>query len=301
MKISWNTLSQWIDNGLGFGHFEWYKAFLRITRRKFPRRSNQVVGVLPGFRRRFDFWSRTERKIGLLGIWLGVLDVREQYPVWPWSHPHPLADWPLFPMSFPDAPALLAVAREAGIEHGTYVGSTVPYVATTDLLLTVGSKEQPRLVAVACKPRALFCGERADQRVVERLELERRYFQTLGVPHIVADDVAVDATLVANLEAVAPDAALSEALEHFQDRGKAQEVLCRRLEQDTIRDAVWGTASELRCDLPLVWAVFNMLAWTQTIDIDLAKPIHRSLPMCTGGTARRKALRITWKLEAQNV
>lgn len=300
MKINWNTLSQWIDNGLGLGHFEWYKAFLRITRRKFPRRSNQVVGVLPGYRRRFDFWARPERKIGLLSIWLGVLDVREQYPLWPWPHPHPLADWPLCPISLPNAPALLDVAREAGIEHGTFVGSTVPYVATTDLLLTVGTKEQPRLVAIACKPRTLIYGDRADQRVIERLELERRYFRALKVPHVVADDEAVDDTLLANLEAVAPDWAASEALDHFADREKAKEVLCRRLEEDAIRDAVWGTASELRCDLPLVWAVFNMLAWTQAIDIDLAKPIHRSRPMRTGGRARRNALRITWKLEVGN-
>ena len=296
--ISWATLSEWIDIGFGRGHFEQYQAFLRITRRAFPRRSNQVVGVMPGFKRRFDFWSRAERLIALLCIWLGVRDLREQYPLWPWAHDHPLADWPLYALRYDPAPALLEIARDAGIDHGNYFGSPVPYVATTDLLVTVGTDTCPELVAIACKPRELLWGRRAKHRVVERLELERRYFKALGVRHVVADSAAIDSVLSANLQALAPDKTLLTRLDQFQERGAAEESLRRRLQEEALRDAVWATARDLRCDLTLIWGVFQMLVWRQEIDLDLSRPMVRSLPMVVGGRRRRAALRKAWLGEA---
>lgn len=292
--INWNKVAEWIDAGLGQGHLEHYLAFLQITRGYFPRNSNQVVGVLPGYKRRFNFLARAERQIALVARWLRVRDVREQYPLWPWAHAHPLADWPLATLTCVTPQPLLEIAREAGIEHGTYFGSTVPYVATIDLLLTVGPSEAPVLAALACKPKSAMTPGAANDRTIERLELERRYFKAIGVRHVIIDSDDLPRALFANLEAFAPDDTLQARLAACPYRARASEKLRQRLENDAIRDAVLATASELQCTPAAVWDVFQILAWEQEIDIDLGRPVHRSQPLHAGGHARRAALSRAW-------
>lgn len=291
---SWETLFSWLKQGLGQGHFEAYQAFLRITRSRFPRKANQLVGVLPGYQRRFDFWSRNEHRIALLCAWLGVRDIREQYPLWPWAHAHPLYDWPLFPLEPGQAPALLDVAREAGIDHGTYVGTKIPYVATTDLLVTLGANEAPRLLAISCKPRALLTPIPKHRRILERLELERRYWIAVGGRHLIADGAAVNSTLFANLEAIAPDVTMRERVRMYSDFETIQQHLSRRLEGEAIRDAVWATARDLQCDLTCAWDAFHILAWRQDIDIDLGRPMLHSEPVALGGARRKDMLKRAW-------
>lgn len=294
--VSWNTLGQWIDAGLGQGHFEQYQAFLQITRGRFPRRSNQVVGVVPGYKRRFNFLARAERIVGIVAVWLGVRDAREQYPLWPWAHAHPLVDWPLPALmaGLPQPIPLLDVAREAGIDHGTYPGTDVPYVATTDLLVTTGRDETPALVAIACKPKAAVAPGPENDRTVERLELERRYFKAISVRHVIVDSDDLPTALFANLEVFAPDPALYARLGSFDGAKRAEEALRSRLEDESIRDAVLATSCDLRCSPELIWDTFQLLAWRQDIDIDLGEPIHRSLPLRAGGRARRAALAQAW-------
>lgn len=298
--MNWAKLAQLIDEGRGQGHLEAYASLLRITRRNFPRYSNQVVAVLPGFRRRFDFLSRAEYRIALFCIWLGVIDLREQFPLWPFPHQHPLNDWPLASVPARYAPALQDIAREAGIDHGQFPGSVVPYVATTDILLTMGDRQAPSLVAIACKAASRLRRVESSQRMMERLELERRYFEAVGARFVIADGGDINTTLLANLQTVAPDHSSVARLAAFTEREAAQEAMQRRLEQESIRDAVWATMRDLRVAANLAWDVFHALAWSAKIDVDLTQPLHVTLPLRGGGSQRRVTLRRTWLGEVRH-
>jgi hypothetical protein len=93
---------------------------------------------MPPLGRTAHYFSRGEYHTALLLLWLGVDDLREQFPLWPAPHPHPLYGSPLqsnAPLTW--AKGLLSIAEEAGIAHGVEVGTRVPYIASLDLLATV--------------------------------------------------------------------------------------------------------------------------------------------------------------------
>lgn len=87
-KVTWERLDDAIDAGHGTGHGETYKPMLEIKRWNPSPVSVQVRKALPPFERVCNFFSRSEWLLGLLFAWLGAL-IREQFPLWPWSHPHP--------------------------------------------------------------------------------------------------------------------------------------------------------------------------------------------------------------------
>lgn len=71
-----------------------------------------------------------------------------------------------------------AIAAELGIPHPTYRGTDVPFVMTTDLVLTDALDEQKNY-AVNVKPASAF----KDPRQLELLEIQRFYYAGMGVPH----------------------------------------------------------------------------------------------------------------------
>lgn len=290
--MNWDKLNERVSRGDGQGHLETYRAFLRVTRSNIASQGNQSVGPLPNYRRRFNFLSRVERHVALACVWLGALDVREQFPLWPWAHAHPLSDWASADLRSNDAPGLIEIAREAGIEHGHWVGSRVPYVATLDLMLTVGTAEAPRLAGIACKPKELLALGVKSQRRLARLELERRYCRMVGASHVIVDRSDVPQTLAANLETLAPDAGLSERTKTNAAHGALCDVLkINLLAREPIRTAVTGAVARLSCTASEGWDAFRLLAWTQAVDIDLSRPIHHTQPVVPGGRTLQGAMR----------
>lgn len=289
--MNWDKLQARLLRGDGQGHNEHYRAFLQVTRSNITSQGNQAVGSLPRYRRRFNFLSRVERHVALTCVWLGALDVREQFPLWPWAHAHPLSDWPQACVAGPAVPGLLTLARDANIAHGYWVGSRVPYVATLDLMVTVGSLEAPRLAGIACKPKELLALGVKSQRRLARLELERRYCRAIGASHVIVDRSDVPQTLAANLEALAPDERLRTWM-RSQVFDQLREALVPRLVAGApIRAAVEAAAQRVRCTLAEGWDAFRMLAWTQVIDIDLARPVHHTQAIVPGGHALQASLR----------
>lgn len=84
-----------------------------------------------------------------------VEDIREQYPLL-------------------DVGTTVDIASRAGIQHPVDSYSGFPYVMTTDFVITT----KRGLVARAVK----MSGELRSSRVVEKLEVERRFWKARGVP-----------------------------------------------------------------------------------------------------------------------
>lgn len=289
--MSWTKLEERLSLGDGQGHFENYRSFLQVTRNNISSQGNQAVGPLPNCGRRFNFLSRVERHVALACVWLGALDVREQFPLWPWPHPHPLNDWPHGNVRENLVPGLIEIARGADIDHGHWVGSRVPYVGTLDLMVTVGTLEAPRLAGIACKPKALLRLGLKSQRRLARLELERRYCQSVGATHVIVDRDDVPLTLAANLEVLAPDAGLLERTRAHASYERLRDPLIAHLTAgEPIRAAVLAAVAHASCMDSDGWDAFRMVAWTQAVDIDLSRPIHHTEPVMPGGRALRRAM-----------
>jgi hypothetical protein len=292
MKMNWNKLFSLIALGYGQGHGDDYRPFLLITRKNSSPHSNQSAGrPLPGYARQFHFQSRDERNVALVLVWLGAKDIREQFPLWPVAHDHPLSGAPgAENLLLEEAPGLLDLAREAGIDHGEFVGSDVPYIATMDLMVTVHSNGVPRLVAVSCKPRQRVLAADSASRMLERLELERLYCKELSIPHHIGDAAAFSRKLIANLQWLAPDKTVASSLLDGPNLALFCDVLQRKIHQDPIDQVIQHAASKVKWSNEKANSAFRFLAWHQEIDIDLSLPIMMTQPAKPGGQALRSAL-----------
>jgi hypothetical protein len=275
------TLRENIRAGRGQGHGAGYQPWLQIARRKMPSNSNINLRNLPQLGRHGHFLSRNEVNIGIWLLWLGADDLREQFPLWPFEHPHPLYGHPaMTEHRLPWSRGTLTIARELGIDHGWCMGKSIPYVATTDFLLTVFMDGTPRVVAVAAKPAAIVEGHiKATQRVKERLALELAYARELGIPWHLLSDECIPLPLRENLELNLTAAVLPETL------------ACPA----RIEDYCGGLADDLRAGTPLGEsreranqrqqlneidgrALFNHGLWTRRLPVDLRLPLAMSQP-----------------------
>jgi hypothetical protein len=292
MKMTWKKLFRLVEDGYGQGHGDAYKPFLQVRRRNVSNRSNQSYGAwLFGYTREFHYFARGERLIALLLVWLGAKDVREQFPLWPMPHLHPVIGAPGSEnLVLSEAPGLMDLAEAAGIAHGMNPGSEVPYIATIDLMCTAYLNRIPFLIAVSCKPRQLIDDADAASRMLERLELERRYLKAVKVRYHVADKETYSRHLYANLCWLMPDGVISQAACRTSELLRFRDLLREQVYDTPIDRAIADAARSARLPAAIANSAFRFLAWHQEIDIDIAHPIPMTLPARRGGVALRHAL-----------
>lgn len=286
MNRGWKSLCARMRDGRGQGHGDRYQPWLWIRRKNTSSKGNQVTDSLPGYRRASHFLARVEWHVGLLCLYLGARDVREQFPLWPVAHPHPLND--LFLMSGlvrPQHRGLLDIAREAGIEHGSEVGfPDVPYVATLDLAVTLAVGQAVRLVGVSLKPLGDVLEAEPLDRMLERLELERRYFAESGDRYVIADQSLLGRYTGGNLETFSAAQQLPAHLSCLTLVNDFSAHLVEVAKQATISEAINHVGGEMRLasfDANLLW---RHAVWTRRVGVDITKPIELGRPLvCDNG------------------
>jgi hypothetical protein len=279
-----------IQLGHGTGHGAQYLPWLTLRRKNVSPNSNQVVSWMPPLRRTAHYFSRGEYHTALLLLWLGVDDLREQFPLWPAPHPHPLYGSPLqsnAPLTW--AKGLLTIAEEAGIAHGVELGTRVPYVASLDLLATVALPTRIALAAFSSKPIP-NAGSAVSWRTRERLELERRYAEDVGSSYFVSHSALIPCLTAGQLETWIDASTLHCAARLAEHVGHFAELLNCNIAAP-INEAVADAADALMLPLDDGWFLFRHCCWTQAIDIDPSKRILTSRPVVKGGHRLRDRLR----------
>jgi hypothetical protein len=245
---------------------------------------------MPPLERTAHYWSRGEFHFALLLFWLGVQDLREQFPLWPNAHPHPLVGaFGSEDMEFKWSRGLLKIAADAGIDHGVEFGTNIPYVATIDLLATVRQKNGLKLIGFSSKPIGNSDVE-VKNRTLERLELERRYFVEIEAAYFVTSSTLVPSLFAGQLEWWFDCATLHFASELLPLADSFANFLNSHLDF-SIAEAVTSAAESLSITLDKGWLLFRHCAWTQKIDIDPSVQILTSHPVKSGGHALRAELR----------
>lgn len=296
MKFSMKKLAAAIQEGRGNGTADAYRPWIEVTRRTSSPCSNVSVVPVPHLTRLTHYLSRGEREFALFLWWLGAIDVREQYPLWPWEHLHPAMQLGRVSEARYH-PGTRAIAQEAGIPLQNYPGLNVPWIVSMDLLVTVPAAVNPtRLVGISCKPRAILASGSPSDRELERLELDRRYCLYANVPHRVAHPEELSRGLVKRLHWLSPIesfAALTELTSSSQYRTyteRLREIGYDRPSWIASREAGkhvgWSTALEQRA--------MKIALWYQHIDVDLSRPVVTTQPFRPGGIAYRDRAKKQW-------
>lgn len=285
IKMTEKKLIDMINAGYGQGHGDNYRPFLKNTRSAISKKGRQGSGkVLYGLDRACDFKSRQEKQIARALQWLGAADVREQFPIWPWPHPHPLIGAPgTERLLLPDAPGLLEIARLADISHGFFIGTTLPYVATVDFMVTVHTRQVPRLVAIACKDREIVLDVDRLARPLERLELERLYSNRIHIPHLIVNDAVFGQVLLANLEWLMPDEQTTVELRQDPNLDNFFDLINKNIFELSIDVAVEDARTKIGWTRNRGFSAFRYFAWCSASDIDLTQPLLMTQPAPKGG------------------
>jgi hypothetical protein len=150
-------------DGFGQGEGSSYKPWVRVQDIPSLGRSRKVPGIKSG-RLHHTLSDLEYNYFLLLEFSEEVVDIREQYPLFPTS-------------------AARDIAAEMGIRYPMYVGTQVPFVLTSDFLVTLqdspGGKK--RLAVRTCKYESELDDPKEGPRAIEKLELEKAIWAVQGV------------------------------------------------------------------------------------------------------------------------
>ncbi|MEO3715504.1 hypothetical protein [Roseateles flavus] len=263
-----------IRDGRGQGRGDGYSPWIRITRRFSSPVSNQEFTHLPIHRRSHHFLSTLESHTALQLAYLGASELRECLPMWPTPHANPITD-----EARDEVPGLIEIAESAGIEHGVFVGSDVPYIGSLDIMAAIDWAGTVHQVGISCKPTdVLNCSPRAQERV----DLDRRYCAALGVRHLHEGGDGFDRTLVKQLEAYRP---LRSEVVAYRD---TQQLLdfCGHFEGNAasmpMHVAIDLSGSRVHANHDEASLLWRVGVWLRLIDIDLARPLSMCKPIVRG-------------------
>lgn len=248
-----SIVQRWINAGYGQGDGKHYKPFMYV--RDVPSRgtSSMVNSRITG--RNHAYLSDHEFKVHLLAEYgKSTLDIREQFALLPWGETQTLA-------------------LQLGIRHPIYPGTNTPIVLTTDLLLTLERDDGMELVAMSAKLK-----NDLTKRNLEKLLLERIYWNRRGIRWILVTEDNLPAVLASNLKFF--EAALKD------DRAKKSGILpsafSRTFEAHWSPTQPFGTIMNRAItaegvDVHTGHALLGMAIWDRVsrIDVTAHKLTHR--------------------------
>ncbi|MDO8455304.1 MAG: hypothetical protein Q7T07_00115 [Burkholderiaceae bacterium] len=287
-KRKLNTVVRAVLTGCGQGRGDAFKPWIRIRRNFSSPTSHQVFDSVGIQARNHHFLSKLEFHTALQISYLGALELRECLPLWPFEHPHPDSgldvdvDAQLGPV-----PGLIEIAKSAGIDHGYFVGTTVPYVGSIDLMCRCRIRKRWKLVGISCKPKEIA---EQSNRAQERIQLDRLYCQSAGALHMHEDGSTFNAELlkqllwmrplVSDLRAHKKTARLNDFTAQFEEYASDRCVL----------EATIAAGKRTGLNRNDSHIFFRLGVWLHLIDIDLTQRVQMHSKVKRGSAQVIKAL-----------
>lgn len=169
-------LKKWQKEGRGAGQLSSYKPWLKTIDVPSQGRSHRIFGTKT--QRTHHLLSDLELAIFLMLDWSAqVQDIREQFPL--------------------DRELTLELAETAEIRHPKVTGC--PNVLSTDFLVNQNSQEVPKFAI-----QAKYSSDLEHPKKIEKLELERRYWEQKEIPWYIVTEKDISQTARQNIELLYP-------------------------------------------------------------------------------------------------
>lgn len=298
--ITTTRLINWLKAGRGQGVGKGYRPWLQVSKQDHASLGQSHILYNPFLERQHHLLSNLERSICVLNMAQPcIVDIREQYPIWSFQHPSPLGEicasaGNLAEDRFPDSQGSLELAKQLNIRHARFVGLQVPYIYTTDQLLTIRLPDRPAfLVAVSIKYWSDLRGEmnskkskservRARKSKFRKLKLERAYWRSLGAHWMLATDRQINHQVHLNLEW-----ALSGAIQRLSDNDVLMlkhfvSAWCAVEWHGRCLDQIKAICIALKINTSTAIRFLKFAIMRSLIPVDLTRPVHLQLPFPHG-------------------
>lgn len=280
-------LFNWLKAGRGQGFGEHYQPFLQVTRQDHASLGQSHIIPNQFLGRQHHLLSTLERHVLTLNLATPYVgDLREQFPTWPFSHESPLFSlYAYLKIEWAErecgrSEGTVAIAKALRIRHPNFVGMKIPYIFTTDQLVTLRLPGRPPvLVAISVKYRSELRNPKRRRRLFQKLRIERAYWKSLGIPWLLITDRMVNKTVVGNLEWALSGVVqrvhpaditlitrLSAALSEIPWSGRC-------LDQLAIIAKIMGIAEDRAIRL------LKIAIWRRLVPIDLTREINLQKPL----------------------
>jgi hypothetical protein len=253
-------IERYVAQGFGQGAGVDYKPWLRVQDVPSRGRSRKVQGLKTG--RIHHVLSDLEyRYLAALEFSERVVDIREQFPLLPVA-------------------SLQDIARRRGIRYPLYAGTTVPFVMTTDFVVTVKSddgsvSEFARTVKYADE---LAPGDRL-ARTLEKLELEKAFWAQRGVDWKLVTEASMSDVIASNLVWLRGGAEIARELQDDALQASFVGAIADAGTHDRTLSSLLRTVSyRLRMPYPDAVRLFRHLVWHKVLLVDLERPIKATSP-----------------------
>lgn len=242
------TLERYIREGRGQGEGKDYQPWLTVRDVSSRGRSSREAGWKTS--RDHHLLSDHERRLFYLFEWSDkVKDIKEQFPLI-------------------NLESVMKIAEEIGWKYPKDPKSGVPYVLTTDFMLTVQQDGKSTSVARTVKITA----ELEKKSVAERLEVERRYFLAEGIDWKVVTEKEIPKLLAENVEWIHPTYWLEETDEMSTEALEAlAEILKCKLQNSvsTINEITTALDKEQNLEMGTSLSLFKHLVARKEVVMDM--------------------------------
>ena len=168
--------NKWIQQGRGLGQGSDYKPWLTVRDLGSEGRSHRIFGHIT--KRTHHLLSDLELSVFLLLEWnITTTDIREQFPL--------------------QLDTTIQIATESQISHPSIRGAL--QIMTSDFLVNTNSSLHPKFVLQAKYAEAL-----QDIRTIEKLEIERRYWQQKDIPWMLVTEKDIPSVVLQNIQWLYP-------------------------------------------------------------------------------------------------
>ncbi|SDK26725.1 TnsA endonuclease N-terminal domain-containing protein [Sediminibacillus albus] len=168
-------INRYLKEGRGQGELNNYKPWLTIQDVPSTGRVHRVMGWKTS--RPHHLLSDLEFNYFCLAEWAeNVIDIREQFPL--------------------DREITMCIADEKEIKHPKDNKTTTPTVMTTDFFLVVNDNGQVKYKARTLK----MCEDLNNQRVLEKFEIEREYWERQGIDWAIVTEHELPVTILDNIK-----------------------------------------------------------------------------------------------------
>jgi len=248
----WNRekYEEYLSEGRGQGTGSEYKSWIRIQDFSSQGIVSRVKGRKSG--RIHHLMSNNELAYFYLLEWSDeVVDIREQYPLL-------------------NLGSAIDAATKAGIKYPVDKVSGFPYVLTCDFMITTAQGLKARTIKMS--------SELSQKRVLEKLEIERRYWAELGIDWKIVTEKEMSFVKAKNIEWLYPAQDFDPANEP-KEINEALKIMIELLEnaEYSVIETVRKVETQFSLGAGKGLLLYKYLVLNKKISVDLSKPLNQNI------------------------